>query len=54
MMDLSGILIGVAIMAALGIVLFAHDWRTGHRRDEPMHTGARRQSLRDWWMRHRH
>ncbi|MDR5738868.1 MULTISPECIES: hypothetical protein [unclassified Caballeronia] len=54
MTDLTSILVGIAGLAALGIVLFAQDWRMDDRRREPMHARARRHPLRDWWLRHRH
>jgi len=54
MMDTSSILVGLAGLAALGLVLFAHDWRSEHREDRAMSGDARRHPLRDWWLSHRH
>lgn len=55
MMDFSSILVGIAGLAALGLVLLAHDWREEYRlhREEKARRGAPRHLLRDW-LRHRH
>jgi len=60
MLDYPDILIGVAALAAIGLVLLAHDWREEyHERRAHRPYGAMREampshSLRDWWLRHRH
>jgi hypothetical protein len=50
MSDLPGILVGIAALAALALVLLAHDWREDLRSRDDAH----RHALKDWWMRHRH
>ncbi len=58
MLDLSSILVGLAALAALGLVLFAHDWRDElrERKQQRPQSQAREEHhpLRDWWLRHRH
>ncbi|SAL24326.1 hypothetical protein AWB67_00927 [Caballeronia terrestris] len=57
MHDLSNILVGLAGLAAIAIVLLAHDWREEHRQRMLMRHATHHHShhqLRDWWMRHRH
>jgi hypothetical protein len=55
MLDLSSILVGFAALAALGLVLLAHDWRDEWRERREQVPGSReRHPLRDWWLRHRH
>lgn len=60
MLELSDVLIGVAALAALGLVLLAHDWRDeycerrAHRAGAAMHEAAPSHLLRDWWLKHRH
>jgi hypothetical protein len=50
MSDFPSVLVGIAALAALALVLLAHDWRDDLRQRD----GAHRHPLRDWWMRHRH
>jgi hypothetical protein len=57
MLDLSHILTGLAALAALALVLLAHDWRDEFRERRALraHAGhAARHPLREWWLRHRH
>jgi hypothetical protein len=58
MLDLSSILVGLAALAALGLVLLAHDWRDEMRERRQQTPGSRERhhhhSLREWWLRHRH
>ncbi|WP_250471888.1 hypothetical protein [Caballeronia sp. GAFFF1] len=60
MLDFSDILIGVAALAAIGLVLLAHDWRDeyrerrAHRAKAAIQPAAPGHSLREWWLRHRH
>jgi hypothetical protein len=56
MLDMSSILVGLAGLAALGLVLLAHDWRDElrERRQQRPGSGETHHALRDWWLRHRH
>jgi hypothetical protein len=56
MLDLSSILVGLAALAALGLVLLAHDWRDEMRERRQQTPGSmeHHHSLREWWLRHRH
>ncbi|CDY73930.1 hypothetical protein BGLT_00106 [Caballeronia glathei] len=53
MHEFTNILVGLAGLAAIAIVLLAHDWREEHRQRLMMRHSAHH-PLRDWWMRHRH
>ncbi|WP_160167917.1 hypothetical protein [Caballeronia insecticola] len=54
MFDISSMLVGLAGLAAIGIVLLAHDWRDEHRARMAARERAHRHPLREWWLRHRH
>ncbi len=58
MLDLSNILVGLAALAALAVVLLAHDWRDEYRERcamrGPMSAREAHHLLCDWWLRHRH
>jgi hypothetical protein len=57
MLDLSHILTGLAALAALTLVLLAHDWRDEFRERRAARTSgahADRHPLRDGWLKHRH
>jgi hypothetical protein len=49
----TNLLVGLAGLAAVAIVVFAHDWREEHRQRLLMQP-TRHHAVRDWWMRHRH
>jgi hypothetical protein len=57
MLDMPHILVGFAALAALSLVLLAHDWRDEwreRRQQRPRGGEMHRNGLRDWWFRHRH
>ncbi|WP_244813932.1 hypothetical protein [Caballeronia sp. Lep1P3] len=53
MIHFPDILVGLAGLAALGLVVLAHDWRE-ERREAGSRAGTRQHALRDWWLRHHH
>jgi hypothetical protein len=53
MPDFTNLLVGLAGLAAVAIVVFAHDWREEYRQRMLMRP-ARHHAVRDWWVRHRH
>ncbi len=56
MLDLSNILVGLAGLAALALVLLAHDWRDEYLERRAMRgpmnaQAAHHHPLHDWWLR---
>ncbi|HEV7833533.1 MAG TPA: hypothetical protein VGP09_09160 [Caballeronia sp.] len=55
MEGLANILVGLAALAALAIVVLAHDWRDEFGDSHASPPQSRRYgTLRQWWLRHRH
>jgi hypothetical protein len=55
MEGLANILVGLAALAALAIVVLAHDWRDEFGDSHASPPQSRRYgTLREWWLRHRH